>query len=261
MDRKTTENFFQTKYDWDLLASRSVWAFGPTNQGPNILLDDTLSADVDKSLLSIVKDSIVQGFQWGTREGPLCDEPIRNVKFRMLEAKIATEQFQRGSGQIIPTSRRVAYSAFLMAAPRLMEPMYYCEIQTPVDAISAIYAVLARRRGHVTSDDPCPGSPLYKVKAFVPVMDSFGLETDLRAHTQGQAFVQSVFDHWSIVPGDPLDKTIVLKPLEPSPPAALARDFMVKTRRRKGMSEDVSINKYFDDPMLLELAKQDVDAD
>lgn len=25
------------------------------------------------------------------------------------------------------------------------------------------------------------------------------------------------------------------------------------------MSEDVSINKYFDDPMLLELAKQDVD--
>ena len=29
---------------------------------------------MDKSLLSSVKDSIVQGFQWGTREGPLCDE-------------------------------------------------------------------------------------------------------------------------------------------------------------------------------------------
>lgn len=38
---------------------------------------------------------------------------------------------------------------------------------------------------------------------------------------------------------------------------ALAREFMVKTRRRKGMSEDVSINKFFDDPMLLELAAQD----
>lgn len=33
---------------------------------------------------------------------------------------------------------------------------------------------------------------------------------------------------------------------------------MVKTRRRKGLSEDVSINKFFDDPMLLELARQDV---
>lgn len=33
----------------------------------------------------------------------------------------------------------------------------------------------------------------------------------------------------------------------------------VKTRRRKGMSEDVSIHKFFDDPMLLELARQDND--
>ena len=29
---------------------------------------------MDKALLGSVKDSIVQGFQWGTREGPLCDE-------------------------------------------------------------------------------------------------------------------------------------------------------------------------------------------
>ena len=38
----------------------------------------TLS-QVDKGLLSSVKDSIVQGFQWGTREGPLCDERKYNV--------------------------------------------------------------------------------------------------------------------------------------------------------------------------------------
>jgi len=48
----------------------------------------------------------------------------------------------------------------------------------------------------------------------------------------------------------------VLHPLEPSLPQSLARDFMVKTRRRKGLSEDVSVAKFFDDPMLLELAKQ-----
>ena len=35
---------------------------------------------------------------------------------------------------------------------------------------------------------------------------------------------------------------------------------MVKTRRRKGLSEDVSINKFFDVPMLTELAKQDEEA-
>lgn len=61
-----------------------------------------------------------------------------------------------------------------------------------------------------------------------------------------------------IVPGDPLDKSIVIRPLEPQPATHLAREFMIKTRRRKGLSEDVSINKFFDDPMLLELARQDV---
>ncbi|EPS62854.1 hypothetical protein M569_11934 [Genlisea aurea] len=65
--RKKLGDFFQTKYDWDLLAARSIWAFGPdkqasvSNQGPNILLDDTLSGEVDKGLLNAVKDSIVQG--------------------------------------------------------------------------------------------------------------------------------------------------------------------------------------------------------
>ncbi|XP_032891274.1 116 kDa U5 small nuclear ribonucleoprotein component [Amblyraja radiata] len=257
-NRKKLGEFFQTKYDWDLLAARSIWAFGPDTTGPNILVDDTLPSEVDKALLGYVKDSIVQGFQWGTREGPLCDEPIRNVKFKILDAVIAQEPLHRGGGQIIPTARRVVYSAFLMATPRLMEPYYFVEVQAPADCVSAVYTVLARRRGHVTQDAPIPGSPLYTIKAFVPAIDSFGFETDLRTHTQGQAFSLSVFHHWQIVPGDPLDKSIVIRPLEPQPAPHLAREFMIKTRRRKGLSEDVSISKFFDDPMLLELAKQDV---
>ncbi|KAK9098455.1 hypothetical protein Syun_025500 [Stephania yunnanensis] len=257
--RKRLGDFFQSKYDWDLLAARSIWAFGPDKQGPNILLDDTLPSEVDKNLLNSVKDSIVQGFQWGAREGPLCDEPIRNVKFKIVDAKIAPEPLHRGTGQIIPTARRVAYSSFLMATPRLMEPIYYVEIQTPIDCLSAIYTVLSRRRGHVTADVTQPGTPAYIVKALLPVIESFGFETDLRYHTQGQAFCMSVFDHWHIVPGDPLDKSIVLRPLEPAPMQHLAREFMVKTRRRKGMSEDVSINKFFDEAMMNELAQQTVE--
>lgn len=78
-----------------------------------------------------------------------------------------------------------------------------------------------------------PGSPLYTIKAFLPAIDSFGFETDLRTHTQGQAFCLSVFHHWQIVPGDPLDKSIHIRPLEAQPATHLAREFMVKTRRRK----------------------------
>ena len=38
------------------------------------------------------------------------------MKFKILDAVIAGEPIHRGGGQIIPTSRRVAYSAFLMVS-------------------------------------------------------------------------------------------------------------------------------------------------
>lgn len=50
---------------------------------------------------------------------------IRNVKFRLLGADLAQEPIYRGGGQIIPTARRVCYSSFLMATPRLQEVRYF----------------------------------------------------------------------------------------------------------------------------------------
>lgn len=44
---------------------------------------------------------------------------IRNVKFKILDAVIAQEPLHRGGGQIIPTARRVVYSAFLMVRTTL----------------------------------------------------------------------------------------------------------------------------------------------
>lgn len=32
-NKRKLGEFFQTKYDWDLLAARSIWAFGPDNTG------------------------------------------------------------------------------------------------------------------------------------------------------------------------------------------------------------------------------------
>ncbi|EFI28717.1 u5 small nuclear ribonucleoprotein component [Coprinopsis cinerea okayama7 len=254
MTAKERGKFFEEKYQWDLLASRSIWAFGPDDSGPNILLDDTLPSQVDKKLLGTVKEHIKQGFQWGAREGPLCDEPMRNVKFRLLDTTLAAEPIFRGGGQIVPTARRVCYSSFLMATPRLLEPVYYVEVQAPADCISAVYTVLARRRGHVTQDIPKAGSPLYTVKALIPVIDANGFETDLRTATQGQAFCLQVFDHWSIVPGDPTDTTIKLRPLEPASGQALARDLVLKTRRRKGLGDQIAVSKYLDDEFVLALS-------
>ena len=230
---------------------------------------------MDKKLLLGVRDTIRQGFTWAVREGPLCEErklfpaprihfmrsninsdapilpltllaAIRNSKFKITDVTLASEAIFRGGGQIIPTSRRACYSSFLMASPRLMEPVYSCSMTGPADSVTSLYTVLARRRGHVLSDGPIAGTPLYRVSGLIPVIDSFGFETDLRIHTQGQATISLVFDRWSIVPGDPLDKDAVLRPLEPASAQATARDFVLKTRRRKGLSEDVSVAKFLE---------------
>ena len=184
----------------------------------------------------------------------MCEEPVRGTKLKILEATLADKPIYRGGGQIIPTSRRTVHSSILTATPRLMEPMYRLQIQCPGEIVESIQPILKRRRGHIVQDRPIPGTLLCSVRGFLPVLDSFGFETDLRTFTQGQAMVHSVFDHWAVVPGDPLDKTIMLHPLEPSPPQFLARELLLKTRRRKGLSEDVSIDKFFDQSMKMQMA-------
>ena len=98
-----------------------VWC-GEVKLWHHVVYCEVMDGRLEPGLLRIHQHphTIVQGFQWGTREGPLCDEPIRNVKFKILDAVIANEPIHRGGGQIIPTARRIAYSAFLMATPRFL---------------------------------------------------------------------------------------------------------------------------------------------
>ena len=75
------------------------------------------------------------------------------------------------------------------------------EIQCPENAIGGIYSCLNKRRGQVFSEEQRPGTPMFTVKAYLPVAESFGFNGELRSHTAGQAFPQSVFDHWETMNG------------------------------------------------------------
>lgn len=247
--------FFQDNYDYDMLAARNIWAFGPEDQGPNILQNDTIPGEVDQTILRSVRDTIRQGFSWATREGPLCEEPIRNTKFRLTDIQLADQAIFRGGGQIIPTARRACYGSFMMASPRLMEPVYLASVIGTAEAVKVLGATLAHRRGHVVQDDPIPGTPLYTIKGLIPVIDSLGFETDLRMRAPGQVTVSLAFDHWAVVPGDPLDASQKLRPLDPATPLATARDFVLKTRRRKGLADDITVSKFLD-PELLQSLKE-----
>ncbi|KAB1705435.1 hypothetical protein FNE67_30080, partial [Klebsiella pneumoniae] len=171
--------------------------------------------------------SVVAGFQWATKEGVLCEENMRAVRFDVHDVTLHTDAIHRGGGQIIPTARRVLYACQLTAEPRLMEPVYLVEIQCPEQVVGGIYGVLNRKRGHVFEESQVMGTPMFIVKAFLPVNESFGFTADLRSNTGGQAFPQCVFDHWQILQGDPKD------------PATKPFQVVAETRKRKGLKEGI----------------------
>lgn len=198
-DFKVRGRYLADKYDYDITEARKIWCFGPDTNGPNILMDCTKGVQY----LNEIKDSVIAGFQWATKEGVLCDENLRGVRFNIYDVALHADAIHRGGGQIIPTARRVLYASMITAEPRLLEPVYLCEIQCPENAVGGIYGVLNRRRGHVFEEAQTPGTPMFVVKAYLPVNESFGFTADLRSNTGGQAFPQCVFDHWQVMPGDP----------------------------------------------------------
>lgn len=54
-----------------------------------------------------------------------------------------------------------------------------------------------------------------------------------------------------LFPGDPTDTSIKLRPLEPASGQALARDLVLKTRRRKGLGDQIAVSKYLDDEFVV----------
>jgi len=222
-DEKKLARALADDWGWDVTEARRIWTFGPEGNGPNILVDVAKGVQY----LNEIKDSVVSAFSWATKEGVLADENVRGVRFNIHDVTLHTDAVHRGGGQIIPTARRCCYAAMLTAQPCLLEPVYLVDITCPENAMGGIYGVLNRRRGHVFSEEQRIGTPLYSVKAYLPVVESFGFTADLRSHTGGQAFPQCVFDHWQSVSGDPL--AAGTKPNE----------MVMATRKRKGLAEGI----------------------
>nr|QWE91346.1 translation elongation factor 2 [Placidida sp.]UGN13548.1 elongation factor 2 [Placidia abyssalis] len=231
MDSKERARLLASDYGMDVDEARKIWAFAPDGNGPNILLDATKAVQY----LNEIKESVVGGFQWATGAGVLAEERVRGLGVKLVDCTLHADAIHRGMGQIMPTARRVTYACMLMSDPALLEPMFLCEIQCPMDAVSGIYAVLTRRRGHVFSEEQKAGTPMMHVKAYLPVNESFGFTQDLRSHTGGKAFPQCVFDHWEEMSGDATDAS--------SKPGQV----VLEVRKRKGLSEGVPpLDRYLD---------------
>jgi ribosome assembly protein 1 len=75
---------------------------------------------------------------------------------------------------MIGVTREACKQAFLEWSPRLMLAMYSCEIQATAEVLGKVYAVLARRRGRIVSEEMNDGMSHFTVTSQLPVVESFG---------------------------------------------------------------------------------------
>merc|ERR1712176_1567052 len=231
-DFKVRARYLAEKYEYDVTEVRKIWCFGPDTNGPNLLIDCSKGVQY----LNEIKDSVVAGFQWATKEGVMCDENLRAVRFNIYDVTLHADAIHRGGGQIIPTARRVLYASMLTAAPRLLEPIYLVEIQCTQDSAGGVSSVLNQRRGIMIDQDVIEGGLLH-IKDHLPVNESFGFTSAMRQATHGKAFPQCVFDHWAQMTDDPLDVT------------SNSGKIVLATRARKGLKEFVPEVSNFEDKL------------
>jgi elongation factor 2 len=200
-DAKVQAKYLADTYGFDVedVAPKRLWGFGPDGAGPNWLMDATRGVQ----FLSEIKESCNSGFQWGTRQGPLAQEIVRGVIMKILDVTLHADAIHRGMGQILPTARRVLFAGIYTATPGIVEPMYLAEITVPVADAGGVYSTLSLRRGEIVEEIPRAGTPMTNIRAYLPVNESFGFTTALRAATGGKAFPQCSFDHWQLMSGDP----------------------------------------------------------
>ena len=107
------------------------------------------------------------------------------------------------SGQVMSTIKDVCIEAFLGGSPRIVEPMYLCELQTDQQFYGQIYNELSKRRAKVISEDLHEFSNIFIIKALLPIIESFKFCFQILDRTQGTVNAQLNFDTWKIYSEDP----------------------------------------------------------
>merc|ERR1712194_820242 len=133
-DPKERTKILKDTFDWDANAAQRIWAWGPDTEGANVVVDVTQGVQY----LLEIKEHVNSAFQWASKDGPLCEENMRGIRYNLMD----------------------------VTKPTLQEPVFLVEITCPQDAMSGVYNCMNLRRGCVFEENPREGTPLVQVKAY-----------------------------------------------------------------------------------------------
>ena len=212
MEQKQIENKLQKKAKFPTVEAKNVWAL---DEHRNMLVD--LTRNVRN--LHEVKDSVISGFHWACRTGPLCEEPLRRVKTELLDAQIHDDPKKREPQQVMRAISRAILGSALKAKPVLLEPIYKINVSVPNQWFGACSNILTRRRGKILTTEH--RGTLTVIAGHIPVTETFGLSAEMRSATSGHAFWQCAFALWEKIPDN------------------IAAEVIKQIRRRRGLSSEI----------------------
>jgi elongation factor 2 len=198
MDKHAMAKILREK-GWATDESKGVWALDETC---NILIEVTKGAQYVQE----ARDTIISGYRWGVKEGPLAYEQMRGLKAKITDVSLHEDPVHRGPAQIMPMMRRAFFAAFLSAQPTLLEPIQRMTAKIPPDLLGEVTSVISQKRGKVVSVDQ-KGHLMYVV-GELPTAETFDLSETLRGATAGRAFWGLEFARWAPVPASMLTQVI-----------------------------------------------------
>src|SRR3990170_522315 len=212
----------QKKANWTTAEAENVWAI---EQHKNILVNEAKSIQFTHE----TRDTIISGFKWACQNGPLCEEPIRGIKAKLIDAQLHEDPAHHGPAQLVPATRRAILGSFLTAKASLVEPIFKINITAPTQWVGQVSSIITRQKGRITASEQ--KGPINNIVGYIPVRQTFGLAAEMRSATSGHAFWQSTLDHWEKIP------------------ASTAHVIIREIRKRRGLPPEIPVaSKFIDEP-------------
>ena len=142
--------------------------------------------------------SVEKGVQTACINGPYGGFPVTDVKIDFYDGKQHPVDSKDIAFQI--AGKAAFNEAFLMAKPKLLEPLMELRIKVPSDAVGSVLADLSGRRGRIIGMES--EGRFEVVVSQVPQAELYQYSSQLRAITAGRGRHKEKFIHYEEVPRD-----------------------------------------------------------
>lgn len=139
--------------------------------------------------------SIMKGVMEKMQEGPLTGSYVRDIRVSVFDGKMHPVDSNDISFKI--AGLQAFRSAFNMADPQLLEPIYHVEVLCPDDLTGSVMGDLQTRRAIVEGMDT--EGHFQKIIARVPLAEMDGYSSAIRSITQGRAKFKMHFHEYAPV--------------------------------------------------------------